>query len=113
MGNYLFDYFSDSSSGSVPVDFSSGDWIYDEEFGVQVMALGPITSSTGLKGILLDIIGPYDGIVTQYRYQQNTTSNYSYVNDVQPDYPWLFSAGLFIVLIWSLFMIGGRLIRTK
>lgn len=113
MSTEFFDFLNDSSLGSIPVDLSSGDWTYDEEFGIQVLALGPVTDSTGLKGLLLDIIGPYDGIVTQYRYQQNTTSNYSYVNDVQPDYPWIFSAALFIVLIWSLFMIGGRLIRTK
>lgn len=89
------------------------EWIFDEEYGVQVMALSPITSSNGLKGILLDILGDYDGIVVQYRYQSNTSTNYTYVNEIQPDYPWIASAVLFIALIWSLFMIGGRLLRTR
>lgn len=88
--------------------------IFDEEYGIQVMALSPIESSTGLKGILLDILGPYDGVVVQYRYQANTgNTNYTYVNEVQPDYPWIASAVLFIVLVWSVFVIGGRLLRTR
>lgn len=113
MADFIYDFLTEATPGTMPPFDNPSDWTYDEEFGVQVMVLGPITSSTGLKGIMLDIIGPYDGIVTQYRYMQNSSTNYTYVNDVQPDYPWLFSAGLFIVLIWSLFMIGGRLLRTR
>lgn len=93
---------------------SDSDLIFDEEYGVQVLELSPVESSSGLKGILLDILGPYDGIVVQYRYQANTTNqNYTYVNEIQPDYPWIASALLFIVLIWSIFVIGGRLLRTR
>lgn len=93
---------------------SDVDLVFDEDYGVQVMALSPIESGTGLKGLLLDILGEYDGIVVQYRYQANTTNqNYTYVNEIQPDYPWIASAVLFIVLIWSIFVIGGRLLRTK
>lgn len=76
--------------------------------GVETFALSPITSSTGLKGILLDVIGPYDNVVTQFKYQQNTSSNYSYVNEVTPDYPWIASAVLFIVLLLSVFRAFGR-----
>lgn len=81
----------------------------DAEFvGVETFALSPITSSTGLKGILLDIIGPYDNIVTQYQYRQNTSTNYSYVNEVTPDYPWIASAVLFIALVLSVFGVLKR-----
>lgn len=74
-----------------------------ELVGIETFALSPITSSTGLKGILLDILGPYDNIVTQYQYRQNTSTNYSYVNEVTPDYPWIASAALFIALVISIF----------
>lgn len=74
-----------------------------ELVGIETFALSPITSSSGLKGLLLDIIGPYDNIVTQYKYQQNTSTNYTYVNEVTPDYPWIASAALFIALIISVF----------
>lgn len=85
-----------------------------ELVGIEVFSLSPVTSATGLKGILLDILGPYDNIVTQYKYQQNTsTTNYSYVNEITPDYPWIASAALFIVLIWSIFGLLRRGIWTK
>lgn len=70
---------------------------------VETYQLSPITDSTGLKGVLLRIIGPYDNIVTQYRYQQSNNQYYTYVNEVTPDYPWIASAALFIVLLVSLF----------
>lgn len=76
--------------------------------GVESYSLSPVTSSSGLKGVLLDVLGPYDTVVTQYKYQQGSNQYYSYVNDIQPDYPWLASAVLFIVMIWSLFALFRR-----
>ena len=70
---------------------------------VETFQLSPIEDSTGLKGVLLRILGPYDNIVTQYRYQQSNNQYYTYVNEVTPDYPWIASAVLFIVLLVSLF----------
>lgn len=78
---------------------------------IETFALSPITSASGLKGILLDIIGPYDNVVTQYRYQQNTSSSYSYVNEITPDYPWIASALLFIVLVLCTFRMFIRVFR--
>lgn len=70
---------------------------------VETYQLSPITDSTGLKGVLLRIIGPYDNIVTQYRYQQSNNQYYTYVNEVTPDYPWIASAALFVALLLSFF----------
>lgn len=75
-------------------------WTLD---GIETYALSPIQSSSGLKGILLDTIGPYDNIITQYKYQANTSSNYSYVHETTPDYPWIASALLFIILVHGVF----------
>lgn len=85
-------------------------WTLDD---IQVLALGPVQSSTGLKGILLDILGPYDNIITQYRYQANTSSNYSYVHETTPDYPWIASAVLFVVLLYSVFQCFRRALWPK
>lgn len=79
-----------------------------ELLDVETYALSPITSSSGLKGVLLDVIGPYDNIVTQFTYRQNQSTNLSYVNEVTPDYPWIASAVLFIVLLCALFRLVGR-----
>lgn len=75
---------------------------------IEVYALSPIVDSTGLKGELLELLGPYDNIVTQYRYQQSGNSYYTYVNEVTPDYPWIFSAILFIVLVHGVFKLLQR-----
>lgn len=77
--------------------------------GIDTYSLSPIVSADGLKGILLELLGPYDTVVTQYRYQQGSNQYYSYVNDIQPDYPWIASAVLFIALLLSLFHLLGRL----
>ena len=71
--------------------------------GIETFALSPITSASGLKGILLEVIGPYDNVVTQYKYQQANNSYYTYVNEITPDYPWIASAFLFIAMVVSLF----------
>lgn len=84
-----------------------GEW---ELAGVESYALSPINPSdtSGLKKILLEILGPYDNIATQFKYQQQNNSYYTYVNEITPDYPWICSALLFIVLVISVF----RLIRS-
>lgn len=90
------------SSSTVPIDQPLEDW---ELVGVETYALSPITPSdaSGLKKILLEILGPYDNIATQFKYQQQNNSYYTYVNEITPDYPWIASAVLFIVLVISLF----------
>lgn len=88
-------------------------WEYDFDYGVQVYSTNPITSGTGLKGVLIDVLGPYDAIVVEHRYQNSNSSNYSYVREIQPDYPWLCSAAVFLALLWSVFAIGGRIICRK
>lgn len=114
MGEFFYSFFQDSDVSTLPVhEVITSDLVYDEEYGVQVMALSPIVSGDGLKGVLLDVLGSYDGIVVQYRYQSNTSTNYTYVNEIQPDYPWIASAVLFIALIWSLFRIGGRMLWNR
>lgn len=90
-----------------PVVDQSEDWQFD---GIETFALSPVNPSdtSGLKKILLEVLGPYDNVVTQYRYIADGSTRYTYVNEITPDYPWIFSAILFIVLIVSLF----RMVRS-
>lgn len=78
--------------------------------GVNVYALNPITpeGTTGLKSILLSLIGDYDAIVVEYEF--TGSNNYTnYLREVQPDYVWLCSAAIFLVIIYSVFRLGGAL----
>lgn len=79
---------------------------------VNVYALNPITpeGTTGLKSVLLSLIGDYDAIVVEYEY--TGSNNYTnYLREVQPDYVWLCSAAIFLVVIYSVFRLGGALFR--
>lgn len=95
-----------------PVQLDQVDTGWELE-GIEVYAMPPITSSTGLKGILYEVIGPYDTIITQYTYKQNGNNYYSYVNDISPDYPWLMSAALFVVLVFCVFRTLGGLLSWR
>lgn len=89
------------------VDDDIGDLV-----GVQLMSLNPVTpeDTSGLKAVLLDLIGDYDAVVVEYEYQNN--QNYSsYLREVQPDYVWLCSAGLLGLVVYCVFRLGGALLR--
>lgn len=84
----------------------------EDDYSIELLAVQtapntPVDSSTGLKGILIKLFGPYSPTITQLRYQSNTSTNYTYVNDIAPDYPWLCSAGLFTVVLYCTFKLGG------
>ena len=91
-----------------PSDFFAAEDDYTVEvYAVQTAPNTPVESSIGLKGILLQLFGPYSPTVTQFRYQSNTSTNYTYVNDISPDYPWIWSAVIFTVVLYCTFKLGG------
>lgn len=93
------DYFN--RPDTIITDFPTG-WSVDQ---IETFALSPIRpdDTTGLKKVLLEVLGSYDGIVTQYRYIQEGSTRYTYVNEITPDYPWIFSAILFIAMVLAIF----------
>lgn len=64
-----------------------------------------------LKSILVKLIGPYNPVIVQYRYHTSSSGNYSYLREIQPDYVWCASAGLFALLVFCTFRLGGVLLR--
>lgn len=75
---------------------------------IQVFStVDPVTpaDATGLKKILLELIGNYESIVTDYRYQ-NSNGTWSYLREIQPDYVWLASAAVFAIVLWCTFRAG-------
>lgn len=84
----------------------------EDDYTIELLAVQstpntPVTSASGLKGILLQLFGPYEPTITQLRYQSNTSTNYTYVNDIAPDYPWLCAAGIFAIMLYCIFKLGG------
>lgn len=112
--NYYDDYdyapYSYQNVYMLPSDariITSAD-VEPTEVEVSAQALDPVTpsNSNGLKSVLLNVIGDYSAIVVEYRYT-NTNGTYNYVREVQPDYVWLCSAGLFALLLYCCFRLGG------
>lgn len=93
-----------------------GDFLaVEDDYTISVLAVQstpntPVESSSGLKGILLQLFGPYSPTITQLRYQSNTSTNYTYVNDISPDYPWIWSAVIFSIVLFCVFRLGGALL---
>ena len=108
---------SPAPESSMPVFVQEGVPVLSQREADEIVtyALDPITSAntTGLKSVLLGILGPYENIVTEYRYMNNNQSYYSYLREITPDYPWFGSLAVFLVLLFSVFRIGGNLLWKK
>lgn len=86
----------------------------EDDYSISVLAVQstpntPVESAIGLKGILIQLFGPYSPTITQLRYQSNTSTNYTYVNDISPDWPWICSCGVFALVLFCVFRLGGAL----
>lgn len=101
----LTDPYIVSSSEELPGDVQ----LYD----VVLTSVAPVQSSdtTGLKSVLLGLLGDYDPIIAEYKYISGNNSYYSYLREVQPDYVWLCSFGMLALFIYCLFRLGGVLLN--
>lgn len=64
--------------------------------------------ATGLKAVLLSIIGDYDTVITDYTYQSGSSGYYSHSISIERDYAWIWSCILLIVVMYCVFRaIGG------
>lgn len=82
---------------------------------VSVMALrDPVTAadSNGFKAVILDLLGDYEGVVVEYSYE-NQQGYTSYVREIQPDYPWIASAVIFLAVLWCTIRMGCALLCRR
>lgn len=102
----VIQYFASPFSSLDPADLPAID--------VETYALEPITpaGTSGLKSVLLSVLGNYESIVTDYRYQ-NASGNWQYLREIQPDYVWICSAGIFALLLWCVFRMAGGFFCRK
>lgn len=104
--DYVFSFLR--SDGS---DFPGSD---AQLTSVTLMSVVPVQPADdgSLKSILLSLIGDYDPIVLEYSYQSSQGYT-SYLREVQIDYPWIAAAVLFVVVLWCVFKIGGKVIWNR
>lgn len=90
---------------SIQKEFNAEEWtLVDVKTSKEVVRAG---NTTGLKSVVLSVIGDYETITTDYTYQN---SNYNYLShsiDTQPDYPWMITAAIFLVCLYSMFRLYG------
>lgn len=100
---------------TTPQDLFSSPSAEDPQLiGIETYSLEPITpaDTSGLKAVLLSVLGDYESIVTEYRYE-NYNGSYGYIREVQPDYVFLCSAGVFALLLWCVFRMAGGFFCRK
>lgn len=85
-----------------------------EYVGTTVYSLNPVGSgdATGLKSIMLALIGDWDSIIIEHEYASSNGYT-NYLREVQLDYPWLCSCAIFLVMIYCLFRLGGSILCRK
>lgn len=70
--------------------------------------------TSGLHAIVLGLIGDYNSIVKDYTYittSYNGTQTTNHVVEITPDYSWIATCLLFIVMIYCLFRFLGSLVN--
>lgn len=93
------------SKDSIQKEINKEDWtLVDVKTSKEVVRAG---STTGLKSVVLSVIGDYETITTDYTYQNSNYNYQSHSIDTQPDYPWMITAAIFLVCLYSMFRLYG------
>lgn len=71
------------------------------------------SDTTGLKAVMLTLLGDYETTVTDYEYRTGSNSYTSHSINIERDWTWICSCGIFGILLWCTFRsIGGILCRA-
>lgn len=74
---------------------------------VENLRISP-SDTNGFKAVMLQIIGDYEPTVTDYTYQQNNYQYLSHSINIERDWSWICSCGVFALLLYFTFRtIGG------
>lgn len=69
--------------------------------------------ATGLKAVMLSLIGDYETTITDYTYQSGSSGYYSHSINIERDWSWICSCGVFAIVLYCTFKaIGGFLWRV-
>lgn len=104
---YSYDGYT-INSDTIP--FSGDEYTY---VGYDVMPLytldnGTTPISSGLRSVMSGIIGNYSPVIVQYQYTNGT--NTQYLREILPDYEWMFNFGLFSLVLYCVFRLGGAVL---
>lgn len=112
-GNTVYVLSQPSIDDSGVVENVGIDPVNDTITDINILSsVAPVTPSdtSGLKAVLLGLLGDYDPVIVEYQYQSSQGYN-NYLREVQPDYVWLCSFALLALMIFCIFRLGGALLR--
>lgn len=70
------------------------------------------SDATGFKAVLLNLLGDYETVVTDYEYRNNNNTYTSHSIQIERDYAWICSACVLGLVLFCVFrLIGGLLVR--
>lgn len=101
----------------VPVFASDSDPVLRDE--VQTVSTDVLRISaqdtSGFHAVILGLLGDYNpiAVTTSYQYPSGQTYQTRYQVDVEPDWSWICTAAIFIVIIFCLFRLIGGLFAWK
>lgn len=72
---------------------------------------GSTNVNVGLRAVMRNLIGPYSPVVVQYQYTNGT--NTQYLREILPDYEWMFNFGLFALVLYCVFRMGGAFLCRR
>lgn len=98
--------FADSSSGLVRDEV--------ETVSTDVLRISAQDTS-GFHSVILGLLGDYNpiAVTTSYQYPSGTGYQTRYQVDVEPDWSWICTAVIFVVIIFCLFRLIGGLFAWK
>jgi hypothetical protein len=112
-GNTVYVLSQPSFDDSEVVENVGIDPVNDTITDISILtSVAPVTptDTSGLKAVLLGLLGNYDPVIVEYQYQSSQGYN-NYLREVQPDYVWLCSFALLALMIFCIFRLGGALLR--
>lgn len=70
------------------------------------------SDSNGFKAVLLNLLGDYETVITDYEYRNSGSSYTSHSIQIERDWAWICSACVLGVVLFCVFkLIGGMLVR--
>lgn len=101
----------------VPAFASSSDRVLSDEIQTVSTDVLRISASdtSGFHAVILGLLGDYNpiAVTTSYQYPSGNTYQTRYQVDVEPDWSWICTAAIFIVIIFCLFRLVGGLFAWK
>lgn len=100
-------------AGKLPETPSNGQLEVEEYVTTDVQQLRISSGDTsGLHSLVLSLIGDYNPIVKDYVYQ-NQSGYQTHSIEITPDWSWIMTAGLFIIVLYCFFRLLGIVLGGK